>query len=108
MTETDWLKKDIYDYAVRANGSKNCPNCGAPIEDEKCLYCGTRFIDFAAMDADEPFFMKIKHDGEVFIVKVKLNSASMSSETLVAYIDRVTQKYVRGATEIDMNFTVIG
>ena len=22
----------------------NCPNCGAPIEDGKCPYCGTSFI----------------------------------------------------------------
>jgi len=21
----------------------NCPNCGAPITDEKCQYCGTKF-----------------------------------------------------------------
>ena len=23
----------------------NCPNCGAPINGEKCEYCGTRFKD---------------------------------------------------------------
>ena len=22
----------------------NCPNCGAPIEDGKCPYCGTKFL----------------------------------------------------------------
>ena len=22
----------------------NCPNCGAPIEDGKCPYCGTSFM----------------------------------------------------------------
>ena len=28
--------------------STNCPNCGAPIESDKCAYCGTIFVDFAA------------------------------------------------------------
>ena len=51
---------DELSRATRTNGSKNCPNCGAPIETEKCPYCGTVFLDFAAMDADQPFYMKVK------------------------------------------------
>lgn len=27
---------DELSRAARTNGSKNCPNCGAPIETEKC------------------------------------------------------------------------
>lgn len=41
---------DELSRATRANGSKNCPNCGAPIETEKCPYCGTIFLDFAATE----------------------------------------------------------
>ena len=40
---------DELSKAAKTNGSKNCPNCGAPIETEKCPYCGTMFLDFAAM-----------------------------------------------------------
>ena len=25
-----------FDQIVKTNGSKNCPNCGAPIENERC------------------------------------------------------------------------
>lgn len=107
MAEVNWLGNDIGDYVTRTYGSKNCPNCGAPIDREKCPYCGTLFIDFAAMDADKPFFMKIKHNGEIFVVKVKLNIMSMYSEPISLYADNMRLCQLCGPTEIDMNFTVV-
>lgn len=107
MSEVDWLEKDIYEHAVRANGDKNCPNCGAPIAGEKCPYCGTVFVDFAAMDADAPFFMKIKHKGEIFVLKVVMGSISMHSEPLCLYANNMEVLRMRGPTELDMNFTVV-
>lgn len=71
---------DELSRATRTNGSKNCPNCGAPIETEKCPYCGTIFLDFAAMDADQPFYMKIKQDGKIYILKVKMSSMELRIE----------------------------
>ena len=71
---------DELSRATRTNGSKNCPNCGAPIETEKCPYCGTMFLDFAAMDADQPFYMKVKQDGEIYILKVKMTSMELKAE----------------------------
>ena len=71
---------DDLSRATRTNGSKNCPNCGAPIETEKCPYCGTMFLDFAAMDADQPFYMKIKRDGKIYILKVKMSSMELRIE----------------------------
>ena len=71
---------DELSRATRANSSKNCPNCGAPIETEKCPYCGTMFLDFAAMDADQPFCMKVKQDGKVYILKVKMASMELKTE----------------------------
>lgn len=68
------------DELSRANGSKNCPNCGALIETEKCPYCGTMFLDFAAMDADQPFYMKIKQDGQIYILKAKMTSTELKTE----------------------------
>ena len=68
------------DELSRANGSKNCPNCGAPIETEKCPYCGTMFLDFAAMDADQPFYMKVKQDGKIYILKVMMSSMELRIE----------------------------
>ena len=71
---------DELSRATRTNGSKNCPNCGAPIETEKCPYCGTMFLDFAAMDADQPFYMKVKKDGKIYILKVKMTSIDLKTE----------------------------
>lgn len=107
MAEVNWLGDDIRDYIAKTYGFKNCPNCGAPIENEKCPYCGSLFIDFAAMDADKPFFMKIKHNGEIFVVKVKLNNMSMYSEPINLYTDNMMLCSICGPTEIDMNFTVV-
>lgn len=71
---------DELSRATRANGSKNCPNCGALIETEKCPYCGTMFLDFAAMDADQPFYMKIKQDGQIYVLKAKMTSMELKTE----------------------------
>ena len=76
---------DELSRATRANGSKNCPNCGAPIETEKYPYCGTIFLDFAAMDADHPFYMKVKKDGKIYILKVKMSSMELKAEYNGAY-----------------------
>ena len=76
---------DELSRAARTNGSKNCPNCGAPIETEKCPYCGTVFLDFAAMDADRPFYMKVKQHGKIYILKVKMTSMEPKTEYNDAY-----------------------
>ena len=41
----------------------NCPNCGAPVTAEKCPYCGSVFLDFAAIQVGAPSFVKFKVDG---------------------------------------------
>lgn len=69
----------------------NCPNCGAPIESEKCPYCGSVFIDFASMDMDKPFYLKIKHNGKVMTCKARIEHAELSTswdnEPCVLYAD---------------------
>lgn len=50
----------------------NCPNCGAPLGmNDVCEYCGTNFVDFT-MDTEKPFYIKIRHDGMLYIDKVRL------------------------------------
>lgn len=46
----------------------NCPNCGAPIESEKCAYCGTVILDFAALQVGAPTYAKIKLPNGTFII----------------------------------------
>lgn len=50
----------------------NCPNCGAVMDSDKCQFCGTILYDFACLDADQPFYMKIKLNNEIFRVKAKM------------------------------------
>ena len=38
------------------------------------------FLDFAAMDADQPFYMKVKKDGKIYILKVKMSSMELRIE----------------------------
>lgn len=39
---------------------KNCPNCGAPLDENyfKCPYCGTLYYDLTALDDSVPCFIK--------------------------------------------------
>lgn len=73
----NWTEPEIRYQITRSNSSKNCPNCGAPIESEHCPYCGSLFVDFACIDADQPFYMKVKHNGQINIVKVMLTGVSI-------------------------------
>lgn len=102
----NWNKEDLANAVLKA-GSLNCPNCGAPINEERCPFCGTLFIDFAAMDADEPFFMKIKQNGEVFIVKVRLTGVSTHTETVDYRGYGFTSYAMRGQTEMSVDFVVV-
>lgn len=104
----DWYEQDLTGTSiVHKAGRYNCPNCAAPIDSEKCPYCGTVFVDFAAIDADDPFYMKVKYQGEVFIIKAKLTSMSMQSDTIdyVTLDNRYFSK--RGPTELSMDFVVL-
>ena len=38
----------------------NCPNCGAPIDSDKCPYCGTRLVNVADLEAGEPIWLIFK------------------------------------------------
>lgn len=49
----------------------NCPNCGAPIQDDICPYCGSVFLDWAAFDIQRPTFVKVKSwDGHIKLMKI--------------------------------------
>ena len=56
----------------------NCPNCGAVMDSDKCQYCGTIMYDFACIDADNPFYIKIKRNGIIHRFKVLLFNSEIS------------------------------
>ena len=103
---TDQLYDHLIEDAIRINGSTNCPNCGAPIESERCPYCGTMFIDFACMDLDKPFYLKIKHNGHIFIVKVILRNIKMTNEGYSLYRNGIPFMEIP-VCELSMNFDII-
>lgn len=75
----------------------NCPNCGAPydVNLNKCPYCGTTYLDMSSidMDADTPFFLKIKTGGIIVTQKVKGIKKCEISVTS-NYTDMVNNGYV--------------
>lgn len=65
---------------TRVGDALNCPNCGAPINSDKCEYCGTSFVDLACIDTDRPFFIKFKKGFEIHITKVRLTSFAVHQD----------------------------
>ena len=98
LNNSNWLGKysDAVNVVKDTSGKRNCPNCGAPITSEKCPYCGTVFMDFGSIDADKPFFLKIKHNGEFYICRVILRSTEVSVNTnsLCLYSDNMREMIV--------------
>ena len=93
------------------SGVYNCPNCGAPMTDNKCSYCGTILYDFACLDMDKPAYIKIKHDGKITICKVQFTSCEIRYDNPIVslYADNVRQMSIRGtpSAEIELNFIAL-
>lgn len=63
----------------------NCPNCGAPIESDVCPYCGTHIIDFATMDLDKPFFLRIKANGKAIRARALVENLVVETQPWPAF-----------------------
>lgn len=88
----------------------NCPHCGAAITTEKCPYCGTLFYDFACIDTDKPFYIKIKRGNQVHRCKVMLTGMqyNVTCDDIVNYADNGPYYRIRKPdTEITFNFRVL-
>ena len=59
----------------------NCPNCGAPIQDDICPYCGSVFLDWASFDVSRPTFVKVKdHFGHIQLMKLVTGSIRINED----------------------------
>lgn len=88
----------------------NCPHCGAAITTEKCPYCGTLFYDFAAIDTEKPFYIKIKQGNKIYRAKVVLNDIDVrtSGNQEVCYSDDCpVLTLVTSHTTITTTFSVV-
>ena len=52
----------------------NCPNCGHPIDDVICSYCGTVFYDFANIELNGSSYIRLKVFDTLQVFKVRLNT----------------------------------
>lgn len=105
--------KDIsedFQNGIRVHDALTCPQCGAPIEDEKCPYCGVVFYDFACVDTRKPFFLKIKHEGKIHIYKVKMSECAVeykNNDTQLWCDNRLFEVVSSPDIDINMNFHVV-
>ena len=58
----------------------NCPNCGAPIDGDKCKYCGTSFINTLSLDMSNTQYLKIRIGDKTVITKVYLENMTVNYE----------------------------
>ena len=58
----------------------NCPNCGAPIDGDKCEYCGTSFINTLSFDMNNTQYLKIRIGDNTVITKVYLENMTVNYE----------------------------
>ena len=65
----------------------NCPNCGAPIQNDICPYCGSVFLDWAAFDITKPTFVKVRDlQGQILLMR-------LSTPNIRITIDQSSQSY---------------
>lgn len=98
---------DIERIYEKDDFKKSCPNCAAPIEGEVCPYCGTVFVDFACIDTEKPFFLKIKRDGKITIMKVRLNHIEKEADCCTVFADNVPYCSLSPVEELTLNFDIL-
>ena len=71
------------------SNSCNCPNCGSPITDVICEYCGTVIYDFANLDPGKISYIRLKFGGNLFAFKARVTSvnAEISNNEPTLYFD---------------------
>lgn len=62
---------------MRKKEELNCPNCGAPITGEKCEYCGTVFYDWAVIESEKDFYVKIRLHNDLVMCKARMTSCDI-------------------------------
>lgn len=62
----------------------NCPNCGAPMEGDKCGYCGYTLLNIINFEPGKVCYVKMRYLGKELTAKmcVKNINADASCETI--------------------------
>lgn len=65
----------------------NCPNCGAPIESERCPYCGTIIYDFANVSFDKPSYIRLKVNNRLYVFKAWVTDMTVHQDLVDMTLD---------------------
>lgn len=97
---------------LNAKGTYNCPNCGAPITDEKCSYCGTVFYDFSCIELGEIAYIKLKYNGNIVVCKAVAKECTIQLQPgffAVPVLGECVSKYINTTetAQIELTFDVL-
>lgn len=91
----------------------NCINCGAPLDigENKCPYCGTSYFDLSSIDmgADEPFYLKIKCNGNIYtqLVLPTLTTTELTEDCVYGGIGNTIYAPISKSLSISLSFNAI-
>ncbi len=87
----------------------NCPNCGAPITNGVCEYCGTQFYDFANIDIGKPCYLRIKFNDRIVTVKAITKKCEVEQHynPICCSFDRPTYLSTLPKAEMTLDFILL-
>lgn len=88
----------------------NCPNCGAPIAETKCPYCGTVFYDFTVIDNERPTYIMMNWHGKQVAFRALLTSAEIHMEYVEYPLygdEAILTKEFREEAEANLEFRIM-
>lgn len=91
----------------KTKGRLTCPNCGAPITNDICEYCGAVLVDVACINMNRPTLLKvIDENGIVRMFNCKINRYWEECETNNLWADNNIVLALR-QPEIHMVFDIL-
>lgn len=89
----------------------NCPNCGMPMEGNRCEYCGTTFHDFTDLNIGDFSYIRLKSGDQNILCKVFIPSfkseAFMYDWSDVYFNGRSPNHFIKPRTEYRITLEMI-
>lgn len=67
----------------------NCPNCGAPISNTECPYCGTVFYDFTSISDEDPSYIILNVNKQAVVFRGIMRSVNIEYSPNTLYSDNM-------------------
>lgn len=67
----------------------NCPNCGAPISNTECPYCGTVFYDFTSISDEDPSYIILNVKKQAVVFRGIMRSVNIEYMSNALYSDNM-------------------